>query len=106
MKRLLSQAAEMVLLSISVMLVASAQEPAKGAGETKPIILRGHVVCITEELERLHQVTADCERRGHVYGLKTAEGKLYPFLPTDTAAAIYDDQRIRERELQVTVRLF
>jgi hypothetical protein len=51
-------------------------------------------------------VVADCGHRGHVYSLKTSEGKLYPFLPTDSAAAVYLDERYRERELHVTARVF
>jgi hypothetical protein len=56
--------------------------------EPRPVTLRGRVVCVTEEFGRLYQATPDCAHRGHVYGLQTAEGKLYPFLPTDAAAAI------------------
>lgn len=68
--------------------------------------LRGRIVCLTEELQRQYQVQPDCDTRGHVYALKTAEGKLYPILPTDSAAAVWLDQRFRERELQITGRLF
>lgn len=68
--------------------------------------LRGRIVCLTEELQRQYQVQSDCDARGHVYALKTAEGKLYPILPTDSAAAVWLDQRYRERELQITARLF
>lgn len=68
--------------------------------------LRGRIVCLTEELQRQYQLQPECEARGHVYTLKTAEGKLYPILPTDSAAAVWLDQRYRERELQITARLF
>ena len=82
---------------------AGAQTPA-AAPET--IRVRGRVVCLTEELQRLHQVQSDCETRGHVYAIKTAAGELYPLLPTDSAAAVWLDARYRERELQVTGRRF
>ena len=78
------------------------QSPAQPA----PVALRGRVVCLTEEYQRLYQAVPDCDKRGHVYGLKTADGQLYAFLPTDMAAAISDDQRFRERELLVTARQF
>jgi hypothetical protein len=45
-------------------------------------------------------------QRAVIYCLKTTEGKFYPFLPSDQAAAIYDDERFRQRELQVTARTF
>lgn len=76
------------------------------AHAARAVKVRGRIVCLTEELQRQYQVPADCGTRGHVYSLKTAEGKLYPILPTDSAAAVWLDQRYRERELQITARLF
>lgn len=67
-------------------------------------VVRGHVVCLTEELQREQQIVPDCDKRGHVYSLRTSAGQILTFLPTDTAAAVYDDVRIRERELLVTAR--
>jgi hypothetical protein len=84
---------------------ASAQDRTKPSGEAKTVSLRGKVVCLTEELEKLYQIAPDCDTRGHVYTLKTAEGEFYPFLPVDTAAAIWMDERFRQRELQVTARI-
>jgi hypothetical protein len=107
MKRGLRQfAGAGLLLASALVVLATAQEKAKTGEEPRQVALRGRVVCVTEEFERLYQATPDCEHRGHVYGLKTAEGKLHPFLPTDAAAAIYDDPRFRERELLITARLF
>jgi len=105
----------MLLLAAALPLMASAQDKPKApkaskapkvADESRKMALRGRVVCLTEEVERRYHVKSDCEHRGHVYSLKTADGKLHSFLPTDTAAAIYEDQRFRERELQVTARPF
>jgi hypothetical protein len=87
-------------------LPASAQDKAKTSEEAQTTSLRGRVVCLTEELQKLYQVLPDCDTRGHVYSLKTTGGKLYPFLPTDSAAAVWMDERYRRRELQITVRLF
>jgi hypothetical protein len=85
---------------------ASAQENSDEAAEAKMLMLRGHVVCLTEELEKRYRILTECQTRGHLYSLRTGEGKFYPFLPTDTAAAIWMDERFRERELQVTARIF
>ena len=85
---------------------AAAQDRTKPSGEAQTVSLRGKVACITEELQKLYQITPDCETRGHVYALKTAEGKFYPFLPVDTAAAIWMDERVRQRDLQVSARIF
>jgi len=93
------------LLSMSQVDAEAADELQSG-DDAKNVSLGGRVICLTEELQKLYQIAPDCETRGHVYTLKTNEGKLYPFLPIDTAAAIWMDERYRTRDLQVTARLF
>lgn len=83
-----------------------AQEIPHQSEDARDVSLRGRVVCLTEELDKRFKVLPDCDNRGHVYSLKTADGKLHPFLPTDTAAAIWMDERFRQRELQVAARSF
>jgi hypothetical protein len=83
---------------------AQGQPPAGQAAGARTVVARGRVVCLTEELASGYQIAPDCDKRGHGYSLKTADGKILSFLPTDTAAAVWDDARIRERELQVTAR--
>ena len=85
---------------------APAQDKTNPSGEAQTISIRGRVICLTEELQKAYQLIPDCEARGHVYTLKTADAKLYPFLPVDAAAAVWMDERYRQRELQVTARLF
>jgi hypothetical protein len=79
-------------------LPAAAQDNNRTPDEPKTVSLRGRVVCLTEELDKLYRVLADCE--------KTSDGKFYPFLPTDSAAAVWMDERYRQRDLQVTARIF
>lgn len=98
------------LLSLgAVSLPVSAQDktgtPAD-TGEARNVFLHGSVVCLTEELDKTYNVLPNCSDRGHVYSLKTADGKIYPFLPTDAAAAVWMDERYRQRDLQITARLF
>jgi hypothetical protein len=83
-----------------------AQDRTKPSSDAQTLKLRGKVICLTEDLQKLYQIIPDCETRGHVYALKTAAGKFHPFLPTDTAAAIWMDERFRRRELRVTARIF
>ena len=87
-------------------LPVAAQDKTESSNEAQTVSLRGRVICFTEELQKPYQVIPDCETRWHVYTLKTGDGKLYPFLPVDTAAAIWMDERYRQRDLQVTARLF
>ena len=98
--------ASSLLAAGALPLPASAQDRTKPSGEAQTVSLRGKVVCLTEELQKLYQIAPDCKTRGHVYTLKTAEAKFYPFLPVDTAAAIWMDERFRQRDLQVTARIF
>lgn len=95
------------LLSLGALsLSASAQDKAAGIEEPRDVSLRGRIVCLTEELDKLYNVLPDCGNRGHVCSLKTADGKIYPFLPTDTSAAAWMDERYRQRDLQIAARLF
>lgn len=90
----------------AVSLTTQAQEKSSQTEDARDISLRGRVVCLTEELDKRFNVLPDCDNRGHVYSLKTADGKIHPFLPTDSAAAIWMDERFRQRDLQVTARSF
>jgi hypothetical protein len=99
-------------IAASLLASGAFSAPARAQGKTEPsdqprtVSLRGRVICYTEELQKPYQVIPDCEARGHVYTLKTGDAGLYPLLPVDTAAAAWMDERYRQRELQVTARLF
>ncbi len=94
------------LLTVGAASVTASAREISRSGEARDVSLRGRIICLTEELQRLYQVLPDCDHRGHVYTLKTGDGKLYPLLPTDPAAAVWMDQRYRVRDLQVTARTF
>lgn len=95
-----------LLATGAVVRPAWAQSKHKLLDDGKNISLRGRVVCLTEELQQSFQLAPDCATRGHVYSLRTADGQFRPFLPTELAAAIWLDARVRDRELQVTAREF
>ncbi|MFN0122882.1 MAG: hypothetical protein ACKV2V_20475, partial [Blastocatellia bacterium] len=91
--------------------VASAPAEKKGArksaaGTSAIITPRGRIVCFTEAFARLHGLKPECEATRPLYGLQTGDQRLYSILPTDQAAAIYDDERFRQRDLRITARLF
>lgn len=97
------------VMTAPLLLSATAVTEAQTTTETakaQDIRVRGRIVCLTEELQKLYQVQPDCDTRGHVYAVKTSAGEMFPLLPTDSAAAVWLDQRYRERELQVTARRF
>ena len=96
------QLVEALLALPALSLYASTQD---SEAQFKPVVLRGRVVNLAEVMLQKYQATLVNER-AVLYCLKTADNKFYPFLPTDMAAAIYDDERFRQRELQVTARSF
>ncbi len=93
---------EALLALPAIPLLAQAQEAEQ---PFKPVVLRGRVVNLADVMQQKYQATLD-PQHAVIYCLKTAEGKFFPFLPTDLSAAIYDDERFRQRELQVTARAF
>jgi hypothetical protein len=93
---------ETLLALPALPLLAQAQETPP---PFKPVVLRGRVVNLADVMQQKYQTTLDAQR-AMIYCLKTADGKFYPFLPTDLSAAIYEDDRFRQRELQVTARTF
>jgi hypothetical protein len=74
------------------------------AGRT--VELRGRVVRLASPPPGLLPGSADFDHGGVAYALEAADGTRHAFLPTDTAAAVYQDWRVQARELQVTARLF
>jgi hypothetical protein len=91
------------MLSVGALTVRAQDKPAADASE---VSLRGKIVCLTEELDKRFNVLPDCDKQHHVYSLKTSDGKIHPLLPTESAAAVWMDERFRQRELQITARSF
>jgi len=94
------------LLSAGTLAKARAGSSPEASGEPRTELLRGRIICLSEEYKQKFQVRADCANRGHVWVLKSSDGKVNPILPTDSAAAIILDEKIRSRDLQVTARVF
>ena len=91
---------EALLVAPALPTLVAAQEQAE---PFKPVVLRGRIVNLAEIMQAQAKLEPE---RGTIYCLKTTAGKLFPILPTDLAAAIYEDERFRQRELQITGRTF
>jgi len=76
-----------------------------GAAEPRALTLRGQVVDLNVELKKSHKV-AIAAKAPPVWVLKTADGRIYTLLKTRRSAALFDDQRLRGRELIVKGRVF
>src|SRR5690349_8033951 len=79
-----------------------AQASPAGAASPAPadsIDLRGTAVCLDRSGHR--QACGSAPRR---FALLDREGRLHPFLPADELARIFEDPRVRERDLAVRAR--
>lgn len=78
----------------------AAAAPAK-AGEAvaiESVQLRGQVVCLPEEMHRLHQTRLPTNHE-HIYGFRTTNGVYYTLLRTGLSEALFADKRLLEKEL-------
>ena len=92
--------------SVSKSLLAEAESPLQGHDKlNRDVELRGRVVCLPEEMHRLHGAHLPASH-AHVYGFKTLEGVFYTLLRTKNSEAFFADERIRRKELIVKGRVF
>jgi len=71
---------------------------------TSEVRLRGRIVCLAEEMQRLYKSQLPMPH-DHLYGFKTRDGKFYTLLRTRTSEAFFSDKRLHERELIVQGRV-
>ena len=76
----------------------------KAVEQSKEIRLRGLIVCLAEEMQRLYRSQLPTPHE-HFYGFKTTDGKFYTLLRTRTSEAFFSDKRLHERELIVQGRV-
>src|SRR5260221_162502 len=71
----------------------------------REIELRGKVVCLAEEMNRLFKTDLPSQH-SHLFALKTDDGKYYTLLRTKYSEALFVDERLREKQLILKGRLF
>jgi len=59
---------------------------------------RGHVVCLPEEMNRVHKTDLPSPHE-HIYGLRTEDGSYYTLLRTKLSEALFMDERLRKKDL-------
>ena len=74
------------------------------AGNQSMVVVRGHAVCLNA-LGRDDESFLGCTEANHNFGFESKSGKLYKFPSTDAMTAIFTDNRVRQRELQISARL-
>ena len=89
---------------ILVFLLSGATPPTE-APKPEAVELKGTVVCLAEEMHTHYNVELF---RTHepLYGVKTEDGKYYTLLRTSLAEALFVDDRLHEKDLVVSGRVF
>ena len=82
------------------LLASGALMQATPAGQSAPVVLRGHVVCLDRAGHRLD----GCDGANARFALATGDGRLHIFSADDPAAAMFTDARVRRHELQITAQ--
>ena len=91
-------------LIILVFLLSGAKSPTE---EQKPqaVKLHGNIVCLAEEMHTHYKVEL-FGQYDHLYGVKTEAGKYYTLLRTSLAEALFVDERLHEKDLVISGRVF
>jgi hypothetical protein len=98
-------------MSVSVAQGADAALGPGGSGESGsrkkiPItILRGSVVCLPEEMHRLYGAEIPV-RHEHLWAFRGTNGVMHTILRGRFSDAIFMDEKVRARELQLRARVF
>jgi hypothetical protein len=74
------------------------------AQTNQQVQLRGRVVCLAEEMHRIHQTDLPT-KHAHLYGFRTTEGMFHTLLRTRLSEALFVDARLREKDLILKGRL-
>lgn len=83
---------------------------ARGADATtqsngvQQVQLEGRVVCLAEAMHQRH-ATELPTRHQHVWGFRTTNGVFYTLLEGKFSQAIFQDERVRAKELRIKARL-
>jgi hypothetical protein len=77
----------------------------RSAGQPQEVRLPGRVICLPEEMNRLHGVGLPT-KHDHIWGLRADDGKLYTLLRGKFSEAIFLDERLREKKLLLKARVF
>jgi hypothetical protein len=66
-------------------------------------VVRGRAVCLDSSGREVGSLFGCPESVG--FGFAGKDGRLYRFMASDTMASLFTDNRVRQRELQITARL-
>jgi hypothetical protein len=88
-----------------VLFAANEGAPPAGAraAQATEVLLRGRIVCLAEEMHRLHGTELPAGHP-HLFGFRDTAGKFHTLLRTSFSEALFSDPRIQQRELVLKAR--
>jgi hypothetical protein len=75
------------------------------ASTPQRVQLQGRLVCLAEEMRRLHDATLPTDH-SHLWGFKAEDGRYYTLLRTRLSEALFTDQSLQEKDLLLSGRVF
>ena len=99
--------AVVLLLATTVTLLAGERTPAPKAGTNSAtaLELRGKMVCLSEEMQRLYAANVP-EKHQHDYGFRTESGAFYSLVRTPLSEALLTDTNLHSKNLVLKGRTF
>jgi hypothetical protein len=94
-----------VLLSLGLAALATMSvRPADSSG-IADVEMEGKVVCVPELMHQLYDVELPNDHK-HLYGFQTKKGEIFTLLRTKFSEALFDDARVRAKDLLLKGRVF
>jgi hypothetical protein len=91
----------LALIHLTPLSSLKAADRTPGADSLQLSVIRGRIVCLDS---RDRGEVVGCTDAANNFGLLSTDGKLYRFLSTDSSTAMFTDQRVRRRDLQITAK--
>ena len=92
------------LFVVLIFLISGATPPTEKP-EPENVELHGKIVCLAEEMHTHYKVEL-FNKHDHLYGVKTEDAKYYTLLRTSLAEALFVDERLHEKDLVISGRVF
>lgn len=92
-------------LFILLILFMSGAKPPNEEQRPKEVELRGKIVCLAEEMHTHYKVEL-FGNHDHLHGVKTEKGEYYTLLRTSLAEALFVDERLHQKDLIISGRVF
>ena len=96
----------LLFVASQMALAAGERTPLRSLTNSAPAIeLRGKVVCLSEEMQRLYGAPV-LDKHQHDYGFKADNGFYYSFLRTPLSEGVLTDTNLQSKTLLIKARVF